>query len=354
MLTRTLLKFSLVFTLVVIVLGAFTRLSDAGLGCPDWPGCYGQLFVPSEPTDVAVANSLYPERQVEPYKAWLEMIHRYFAGTLGLLILTMTVIAWHNQPELRKVFTGLCFLVLFQAALGMWTVTLQLKPIVVMGHLLGGVCLFCLLLYAYCRTSHERKRTRQPLSKSVSYLCWLCLVVVAGQISLGGWTSANYAALICTELPLCEGNWYRYLDWSKAFELWQGLGRNYEFGVLDYPARMTIHVTHRFGALLTSLCIGSLCLWLWRTGHLELKRAALLLAGLLVTQVLLGIGNVKLQLPIGIAVAHNLVAVLILATVVIITYRVRQHETVRQSVQVRQGTQERKNEPSHYPEESRK
>jgi len=315
----TFIKFSIVFTLCVIIMGAWTRLADAGLGCPDWPGCYGEWIVPH--AEEAVDEKHYLEqRPLEPHKGWLEMIHRYIAGTLGLLILTITVWSWRrrasdpDQPVLLP--TLLLGVVMFQAALGMWTVTLLLKPLVVMGHLLGGFTtlslLFLLLLIATDRRSTIVKPSFKPWAM-------LGLIILIMQIALGGWTSTNYAALACTDFPTCHGVWAPETDFSEAFVMWRGIGVNYEFGVLEHPARTAIHLTHRIGALITFAYLLGLAVAMIKQGGM-LATASKVMLVLLFTQVALGISNVVFHLPLTVAVLHNLVAALLLLSVIYVNY----------------------------------
>lgn len=300
---------------MVILLGAYTRLTDAGLGCPDWPGCYGQLTVPANPGQVE-DKAWLAQRPLEPEKGWNEMVHRYFAGALGLVILALAVWSWRRRrtrPE-QPVWlpTLLLVLVVFQAILGMWTVTLLLKPLVVVGHLLGGFATLALLVLLAWRCAPGRPPVvpgRLRVGAAIG------LLVLVGQIALGGWTSANYAALACLDFPTCQGGWMPTMDFDEAFVLWRGLGVNYEFGVLEHPARTAIHVTHRMGALVTLLVLGWLVFDMLRIGR-GLARAAALIGMLLVVQIALGIGNVLLHLPLGVATAHNAVAALLLVSLV--------------------------------------
>jgi cytochrome c oxidase assembly protein subunit 15 len=313
--------FACLLAFAAILLGAYTRLGDAGLGCPDWPGCYGHLTVPASEEHVA-DKSYLEQRALEPEKGWKEMVHRYFAGTLGLTILVIAVWSWRRRrrhPE-QPVWlpTFLLGLVVFQAALGMWTVTLLLKPIVVMGHLLGGFATFSLLVLLALRSARPGPAAgdgRWRIAGAIG------LLVLIGQIALGGWTSSNYAALACIDFPTCHGSWAPEMDFDEAFVMWRGLGVNYEYGVLDHPARTAIHVTHRIGALVTFLYLGWLVLSIVRAGG-SLVGAAALVGGLLVVQLGLGIGNVLLHLPLGVATAHNGVAALLLASLVYLNYRI--------------------------------
>jgi len=317
---RSFIVFTCFLAFAVILLGAYTRLADAGLGCPDWPGCYGQLTVP-ETAEQVVDKGYLEQRALEPDKGWKEMVHRYFAGTLGLAILLIAVWSWMrhrrdpDQPVWLPVF--LLFLVIFQAVLGMWTVTLLLKPVVVMGHLLGGFATFSLLVLLALRVGRRRPVTGVGHWRGAAAIG---LVILVAQIALGGWTSSNYAALACLDFPTCQGSWTPEMDFDEAFVLWRGVGVNYEYGVLEHPARTAIHITHRVGALVTLLYLGWLVLALLRSGG-GLQGSALLIGGLLLVQLGLGIGNVLLHLPLGVATAHNGVAALLLISLVYLNFR---------------------------------
>ncbi len=311
-LLATLLAFS------VIVLGAYTRLSDAGLGCPDWPGCYGRIFVPDETAVVEQVNQAYPERPLEQSKAWKEMIHRYAAATLGLIIMLLAAKSWgmrfQGRPTEVTVPTVLFLLVMFQGALGMWTVTLLLKPVVVAAHLLGGMTILSLLYWSAIRAVEPRAaHARTALTT------WVIagLGIVFSQIALGGWTSANYSALVCTDFPKCQGQWWPQMDFSEGFILWRGLGIDYEGGVLDGAARTAIHVSHRLGALLTLLVVSSVAV---RAISCNLVKSGVIVLLVLLAQLSLGIANVLLLLPLPLAVAHNGVAALLLLSLVNLLY----------------------------------
>ncbi|MBY6198366.1 COX15/CtaA family protein [Vibrio hangzhouensis] len=342
-----LVRTSLVLTVIVIAMGAYTRLADAGLGCPDWPGCYGHLTVPSAKVDVEVANTLYPERLVEPHKAWLEMIHRYLAGSLGIVVFAITAFALGKQRDRLGIVLpiSLSLVIVFQAALGMWTVTLKLMPIVVMGHLLGGFTMFSLLFLTYLRlrpkveasrieqfdtspthpvsldslkvVSNKSFHRRQGVvSQRLQIFALVALVLTVVQIILGGWTSSNYAAVVCTALPICEGNWFSYLDFKTAFTPVHFGFDNYEFGVLEYPARMTIHVSHRIGAILVALVVGLLALQLLKHELHVVRRLGSIVAVALGIQLALGVSNVVFHLPLPVAVLHNLGAACLLLSLI--------------------------------------
>jgi cytochrome c oxidase assembly protein subunit 15 len=323
---RNLTIFALLLALVVVVLGAYVRLSDAGLGCPDWPGCYGSLILDESPEGLAHAEKNY-ERPVEASKAWKEMIHRYFASTLGLIILILTFMAWRSPAlaSLRGLTTGLSLLVMFQGALGMWTVTLLVKPVIVMSHLLGGLATLSFLLLLLLRVRKKRLPSDDK-NGCVKNLAIIALMVLVAQIALGGWTSTNYAALACPEFPTCFGDsWSPDVDYKEGFVLWRGLGVDYEFGVLSNEARAAIHWLHRIGALITTVILLWLSVLLFK---LRAIKEAIMLAGLLSVQVLLGIVNVLLNLPLHAAVAHNAVAAILLLSLVYVNFRLTKDSTI--------------------------
>ena len=313
--------FGVALALFVVVLGAFVRLSDAGLGCPDWPGCYGHLDWPTETHEITKANDAFPERAVEPHKAWKEMVHRYFAGTLGLVVLALFLWAFSKRREMSySLPLVLGFVIVFQAALGMWTVTLQLKPIIVMGHLMGGMLTLSLLFWLALSSSQKIQPYRYA-GHVKQWMVGLALFLVILQIMLGGWTSSNYAALSCVGFPLCNGQLWPDMNFSEAFVMWRGLGVNYEFGVLDAPSRVAIQMAHRLGFVVVTLYLA------WLTTRLlknrELMPLGVTVAGLLLLQITLGIVNVTFSLPLAVATAHNGVAALLLLSLVALLYKTR-------------------------------
>lgn len=321
------LKLAIVLALLVIMMGAYTRLADAGLGCPDWPGCYGNLTVPLQANTIAKAEMAYPERPVDEYKAWLEMIHRYLAGMLALLIFAIFIGCLRSARLPKKLPTAIALLVVFQAALGMWTVTLKLMPIIVMGHLLGGFALISLLYLLYLRTkpthTFEHHRELSPIFSLAIFGMAILLI----QIMLGGWTSANYAALSCTVLPFCEGDWQAKFTFANAFSPFQGNHASFEFGVLDYASRMTIHVTHRIGAIVTAAVLLYLTLRILISSLAKpIKQGAIVLLILLLLQISLGMANIIFHLPLAIAVLHNITAALLLLTLIFISYSIWHRE----------------------------
>jgi cytochrome c oxidase assembly protein subunit 15 len=310
-----------VLALVVVMLGAWVRLTDAGLGCPDWPGCYGRLVVPDAATSPADLGSEFT-RPLEEGKAWREMIHRYLASTLGLICVALAVIAWRNRRDPAQPWRAplaLVALVIFQGLLGMWTVTLLLKPIVVVGHLLGGFATLALLVsLGGWRTARFPRPTAGLRRLGVTAAAALVL-----QISLGGWTSANYAALACPDFPRCQTQWWPAIaDFKEGFVLWRGLGVDYEGGVLDHPARVAVHFTHRLGAVLAAALIALLGWALVREQATRLDGAAVLAALLL--QLSLGVSIVWFGVPLAVAVLHNGVAALLLLAVINANQRIRQ------------------------------
>ncbi len=314
--------------LVVVGLGAFTRLRDAGLGCPDWPGCYGHLLWPNADHEIAAAERRFPDAPVATDKTWPEMVHRYFAGTLGLTILALAVIGWRRRREPGYPFRLpllLGFLVVWQALFGMWTVTLKLWPQVVTLHLLGGISILALLWLLTLRLHGRTWTAGGAAARRLTRLKpWVMvgMVAVLCQIALGGWISSNYAALACGDFPTCHGQWWPAMDFGRGFDLFQEVGPNYLGGLLENEARTAIHVAHRLGAgvvaLLSLGLIGALLAIPWESA----RRLALVLGAALALQIGLGVGNVLLALPLPVAVAHNLGAALVLLVLVTLATRV--------------------------------
>jgi len=355
----------------VIVFGAFVRLSNAGLSCPDWPTCYGRATWPVQAEDLAHANENFA-RPVEQHKTWREQFHRHIAALLGLGVLGLAGLAvrrrrfglatvlgasatvalaiglyvtgrhaaagvvaggaeaallfaawrWSNQ-DFARVATLTLAMIIFQAVLGMWTVTWLLKPVVVMAHLLGGLTTFALLVWTACRAApNAAVPLPPPLFARVRPLLIVGIVLLALQIALGGWVSANYAALACgTDFPTCLGQWWPETDFSQAFVLWRGVGADYEGGVLDGPARVAIHLSHRLFAVVVVGHLFALALRLRRIEPVRGSGTTLLV--LLGGQVLLGINNVVQGLPLPNATLHNAGAALLLALLVALLARLR-------------------------------
>lgn len=299
-LLRVLAAATLALTFIVIVVGAYVRLSDAGLGCPDWPGCYGHPL----PKDIADADALA--------KAWKEMGHRYLAGALGVLLLVIAGLAWATRRA-AGLATGIVLLVLFQATLGMWTVTMLLKPAIVTAHLIGGMAILSLLLWYFLGLfSHAGG---MPALRGMAVLA-LCAVAV--QIILGGWVSANYAALACPDLPGCRGALMPEMDFGNAFHVLRELGRTDDGELLPLDALVAIHWTHRMFALVVVAVVGSTA---WRVfRERSLRRIGVALFALLAAQFALGVANVAFSLPLFLAAAHNAGAALLLGTLVVLNF----------------------------------
>lgn len=309
----------------VIMLGAWTRLADAGLGCPDWPGCYGHLDVRKAIEHVNEQNQLAPGALREAHKTVPEMVHRYFAATLGLVIMGIAGLALYRRrfrDTPLKLPLFLLALVIFQGILGKWTVTMGLQPTIVMLHLLGGFTTLTLLVLLAARLYRWPRFINDCDVRSLKPTVGVALATVILQIALGGWTTANYAAVACTDLPICEEGWTERLDFSEAFTFWGHeleLDRyDFEFGVLENDARTTIHIMHRFGALVVLLVVGILCLRVLRRARCDFfGRFAGWIGAILLAQIGLGLSNVIFQVPLAVAVAHNFGGVLLLISLVL-------------------------------------
>lgn len=316
-LVRRLTLLAFLLCLIVVVLGAYVRLSNAGLGCPDWPGCYGHVT----PATAGIAD------EAALGKAWKEMVHRYAAGTVGFLILVLAALAirWRARRLLQlPLALALLVVVVMQGLLGMLTVTWQLKPLIVTLHLLFGMTTLSLLCWQLL-TLLRRKRSAwgRPVGfqahslPHVQRVALVGLIALAVQIALGGWTSSNYAAVACPDLPTCQAAWWPQADFRAAFVLWRGLGINYEGGVLQHPARVAIHFVHRLGAVVTTLAL----LWavftvLRSRAWGAMRGAAALVLVALALQLTIGMLMVKSGFPLWLATAHNAgAALLLLATV---------------------------------------
>ncbi len=316
-----LLYVATILALIVVVMGAWVRLSDAGLGCPDWPGCYGSLIVPKTADHVGEEHKALLERPLETAKAWKEMIHRYAASTLGFVVILIAALAWLNrrqpgQPVALPIF--LLGLIIFQGLLGMWTVTLLVKPVIVMAHLLGGLGTLALCFWLLLETRRNTAQRIDTRSHRAPALAVAGLIVLVLQIALGGWTSSNYAALACPDLPTCNGQWWpSEANFAEGFVLWRGLGVDYEFGVLDAPSRVAIHITHRIGAVVTLLFLACIGMFYRRRAKTDAsRRAGTYMMILLALQFSLGVSVVWFGLPLVLATAHNGVAALLLLSMV--------------------------------------
>jgi len=316
--TATLLAFA------VVILGAYVRLSDAGLGCPDWPGCYGKLSPAHAHQEIAEAHAELPHGPVSHAKAWKEMTHRYLASTLGLLIVIIGVMAWVKREQLQQGLGLPLFLigfVILQGLFGMWTVTLKLTPIIVTLHLLGGMITLSLLTWLWQRQSVDIPAVRGADAEWIKPYASLALFMVLLQIALGGWVSSNYAALACPDFPTCRGAWMPTMDLHHAFQLIRDLGMTAQGALLPAEALTAIHWIHRLGALVTLFIVGLLVVKMMRVA--ALIRAAWLIVLVLSLQLSLGITNVLFSLPLPVAVAHNAGAALLLLVLVMLNFRLR-------------------------------
>ena len=328
------LLFVITVTFAVITLGAYVRLSHAGLGCPDWPGCYGYLVgVPDNSIEIANAENSFQGSYVDIGKAWKEMIHRYIAGALGIFIFILPFIFYKNNTnKLFKLSLLVSILVVVQAMLGMLTVTLQLQPLIVMMHLMGGLTIITLLWLIFLRynknnyfnESQSFPNISVKRIKNLSVLGYITLIVLVIQIMLGGWTSTNYAALACADFPKCNASWWPQMDFYNAFMIELATDLNYEFGRLDSSARVAIHFTHRIWAIVAAAMLVILSIASYKTIKISYQKIiSLCLVSFLFIQVTLGILNIKMGLPIYVAVAHNGNAAILLMCLVTQLYLIR-------------------------------
>ena len=321
---RRLAGFAVVLTLGLLMLGAWVRLTDAGLGCPDWPGCYGKLTPVQASAQIAqaVAEQGGEHGPVSMGKAWREMGHRYVATLLGMLIVALAVLAWRWRARLGQspwLATALVGVVILQGLFGKWTVTLLLKPAIVTGHLLGGLLVFVLLLWLWLRQLPPARYIDPEPAAGLATPVRIGLLVVVAQIFLGGWTSTNYAALACTDLPTCQGSWWPEVNFADGFHFLRELGMTGDGELLPAQALTAIHLSHRIGAVVALAVVG----WVgWRALRApgEERLGAALLA-MLALQWLLGLSNVWFSLPLPVAVAHNGGAAVLLALLVVLHFR---------------------------------
>jgi cytochrome c oxidase assembly protein subunit 15 len=295
------------------------------LGCPDWPGCYGKLSPVHAQQEIAQAIQTQGGEHgpVSAPKAWKEMVHRYIAAFLGLLIIILAVMAYRQRKPLRQkpwLAISLVGVVCLQGAFGAWTVTLLLKPAIVTGHLIGGLTLLGLLTWLLLKqTTHVQPVMPPKELKGLRWLARLGLLVVSAQIVLGGWVSTNYAALACADFPTCQGQWWPEMQFVDAFHVMRKLGKTSAGDMLAMPALTAIHWVHRLGACLVTGVVVWLGIVLWR--HAGLKLLAISVWFVLALQILLGISNVVFRLPLFIAVLHNGGAAVLLMTLIFVNYR---------------------------------
>ena len=324
---RKLIWVTLFLTFDLIMFGAFTRLTDSGLGCPDWPGCYGQANPLQAHADISAAEAAMPTGPVTVMKAWVEMIHRYFAMGIGVLIVAMMVIAWRKwfqsgrkEEKFSPVFPTLLFaFICLQGAFGAWTVTMKLQPIIVTTHLLLGMSLLALLTWFGSRQSHHLPVARSAIALRIPAA--LAVVFVMLQIALGGWVSSNYAALACSDFPLCHGTLLPEMDLANGFTLWRDLGMTSKGEYLPFPALTAIHWVHRVFAFVVILLVASLGFVAFKIDGLRNSGRWLLIGVAL--QFTTGAFTVFLQFPLALAVLHNGGAALLVLLLVSLNYKVR-------------------------------
>lgn len=312
-----------ILALCVVVFGAYVRLTDAGLGCPDWPGCYGTLTVPESEAAIEKAQANYPESKIDNKKAWIEMIHRYIATILGFIILSLAFLAYRNKDKIKvktSLVYGLLGLVIAQGMLGMWTVTELLMPIIVSLHLLGGMTTLGLLTYITHRHWGTVSDTLISINPTSKKLIRFSLVVLFFQIFLGGWTSTNYAALACTDFPTCHGDLIPPMDFSNGFSLWRELGLTSEGEALTLQALQAIQWVHRVGALIFVSYFLYIIYFLTKLKSCNLYRNLLVIV--ISFQLIIGILTLLLHLPLALATMHNLGAALLVIITVIINSRI--------------------------------
>ena len=315
---KNLSLFGICMAFVVIALGAWTRLVDAGLGCPDWPGCYGFVVFPINEAEIAIAESRYPTFPYDINKAIPEVVHRYFAAALGLLAIFLVYLSFRKTND-KSIQGWSCFLLIFiclQGTFGYLKVSLKLLPIIVTIHLFGGFTTLLLLYFIYLKSRNFEIFNQINIS-NLKVISGIALAVLVFQIFLGVWTSTNYASLACADFPTCQGSYLPEMDFKNGFNLNQEVGPNYLYGLLDNPARVAIHYSHRISALLVTLIFLILMSRLWFS---EAAPLASTLGILLLTQITLGIINVVYVLPLYVAIAHNLVAACLLLATFTVSY----------------------------------
>ena len=310
--------FGICLAFVVIALGAWTRLVDAGLGCPDWPGCYGFVVFPTNEAEIALAEARYPTFPYDINKAIPEVVHRYFAAALGFLAIIMVYYSFkqNENRNIRRWTIGLLIFICCQGLFGYLTVSLLLLPIIVTAHLFGGFTTLTLFFLIFLMSGKFDILEKMAIPK-LKMIAGIALVVLLFQIFLGVWTSTNYASLACADFPTCQGSYMPEMDFKNGFNLNQEVGPNYLYGLLDNPSRVAIHYSHRVSAILVTIVFLILISKLWFSNAAPLAST---IGILLLTQISLGIINVVYVLPLYVAIAHNLVAALLLLTIFTVNY----------------------------------
>ncbi len=337
---RALTLLTLFLTFDLTLFGAFTRLTDSGLGCPDWPGCYGSVSQLGAHQEISSAQFALPSGPVTHAKAWVEMLHRYLATGVGVLITILMVVSWLEHWRVRHkssasgdragamqtaspwwptaTFIGVCV----QGAFGAWTVTLKLYPAIVTMHLMGAMILLMLL------AAQSQVCVRAPIALTSRHKRAVVLVLIfaVAQVTLGGWVSTNYAVLACSDFPICQGSWWPSMDFNHGFTILRKLGIGHDGETIPFAALTAIHVAHRIGALVVFTAIGLLAWRLAATGGATQKRFALALAGVGAWQLASGLGNVVLGWPLAAALAHTAGAAMLLIVMTLLLARVIQSD----------------------------
>jgi cytochrome c oxidase assembly protein subunit 15 len=315
---KNLSLFGICLAFVVIALGAWTRLVDAGLGCPDWPGCYGFVVFPTNEAEIALAEARYPTFPYDINKAIPEVVHRYFAAALGFLAIIMVYYSFkqNENKNIRRWTIGLLIFICCQGLFGYLTVSLLLLPIIVTAHLFGGFTTLTLFFLIFLMSGKFDILEKMAIPK-LKIIAGIALIVLLFQIFLGVWTSTNYASLACADFPTCQGSYMPEMDFKNGFNLNQEVGPNYLYGLLDNPSRVAIHYSHRVSAILVTLVFLILISKLWFSNAAPLAST---IGILLITQISLGIINVVYVLPLYVAIAHNLVAALLLLSIFTVNY----------------------------------
>jgi cytochrome c oxidase assembly protein subunit 15 len=315
---KNLSLFGVCFAFIVIALGAWTRLVDAGLGCPDWPGCYGFVVFPTDEAEIALAESRFPSFPYDINKAIPEVVHRYFAATLGFVAILLTYISFKYKEgkSLHWWSLGLLIFICCQGLFGYLTVSLKLLPIIVTGHLFGGFFTLSLFYFIFLKSGNFKilDQMKVPQLKTISLLA---MIILLFQIFLGAWTSTNYASLACVDFPTCQGTYFPEMNFKQGFNFSQEVGPNYLYGLLDNSARVAIHYSHRISAILVTIVFLILISKLWFSAAAPLAST---LGILLLTQISLGIINVIYVLPLYVAIAHNLIAATLLLGTITVNY----------------------------------
>jgi cytochrome c oxidase assembly protein subunit 15 len=303
---RALTFLTLFLTFDLVLFGAFTRLTDSGLGCPDWPGCYGNASPLGAHADIHAAQTAMPTGPVTHGKAWVEMVHRYLATGVGVLITVLAIVSWLQARQRQAAIspwwaTATLVWVCLQGAFGALTVTMKLYPAIVTGHLLGGIGLLVLLAVQSQRYVPAPLR----LAPRLHVLVVVVMALTVVQITLGGWVSTNYAVLACTDFPTCQGTWWPPMDFEHGFTLLRDLGAGKDGGYLPFAALTAIHIVHRLGAVVLLTAIAWLAWQLQRTGEPALRRWALAIGAAALWQLASGMSNVVLGWPLAAALAHT-------------------------------------------------